>query len=155
MQPDAGQNATAKGAPDRSHKGSLMPEMTFSDPEGRKLRLADLKGQPVLINLWATWCAGCLAELPQLNKLAASGFRVVTISQDMQQLERVPEFLRARGGPDLEAWLDPQSELSFHYGSGALPTTLLYDSAGREVWRVVGERDWLDKQSQQLLAEAE
>lgn len=131
-----------------------MPDFSFADPAGKSLRLHDLKGKPVLINLWATWCAPCVAELPTLNALAArGGLRVLAVSQDMAQPGKVAEFLKTRGGAALEPWLDPQNELSFHYATGTLPTTILYDAAGREVWRFVGERDWGDAESAALLAE--
>ena len=130
-----------------------MPEMTFSDPAGKSLRLTSLKGRPLLVNLWATWCAPCIAELPKLDKLAGT-IRVVTVSQDMSRTEAVPAFLAKRGVTKLEPWLDPQNDLSFHYGTGTLPTSVLYDAQGREVWRVVGELDWTGPEAAKLLAEA-
>ena len=158
-QPQASESAApaapSKGTLDASHKGSQLPDFTLSDPAGKQLRLADLKGQPVLINLWATWCAPCIKELPQLDKLAASGkVRVVTVSQDTGQPEKVGGFLKERGIAKLEPWLDPKNDLSFHYGTGTLPTTVYYDAGGREVWRYVGERDWGGAETDALLAQA-
>jgi thiol-disulfide isomerase/thioredoxin len=144
----------AKGI-DRSHKGSLAPTMTVANPAGHKLAFADLEGEPYLVNLWATWCAPCVTELPTLDKLAASGrIRVVTISQDSGEPAKVAEFLKDKGLANLEPWLDPQNDLSFHYATGTLPTTVLYDSQGREVWRFVGEHDWSAAETASLLAEA-
>ena len=143
------------GVIDASHKGSAMPDFTLADPAGRQLKLADLKGKPVLINLWATWCAPCIKELPQLDALAKAGtVRVVTVSQDSGQPEKVGAFLKERGIARLEPWLDPKNDLSFHYGSGTLPTTIYYDAQGREVWRYVGERDWGAAETRALLAQA-
>lgn len=151
----AAESRTPKGLLDASHKGSQLPDFTLSDPSGKQLKLADLKGEPALINLWATWCAPCVKELPQLDVLAASGkVRVVTVSQDMGQPEKVGAFLKERGIAKLEAWLDPQNDLSFHYGTGTLPTTIYYDAQGREVWRYVGERDWSGAETDALLAQA-
>ena len=59
------------GTLDISKRGEAMPELTFSDTEGKTLRTADLKGKPVLVNLWATWCAPCVKEMPLLDELAA------------------------------------------------------------------------------------
>ncbi|MFA7586029.1 MAG: TlpA disulfide reductase family protein, partial [Novosphingobium sp.] len=142
--PSASANSAApavpKGAIDRSHKGSLMPELVLSDPAGRQLRLSTLKGKPVLVNLWATWCAPCVTELPMLDTLAGQGkLRVLTVSQDMGEPEKVAAFLADRKLTALEPWLDPQNDLSFHYGTGTLPTTILYDAQGREIWRFIGE----------------
>ena len=65
-----------------------MPDFQLKDPAGKELNLASLKGKPLLINLWATWCAPCVAELPQLDKLAGDhpGLKVLTVNQDMDKL---------------------------------------------------------------------
>jgi len=68
--PNAAGGEELKGTLDRSHKGDELPPFTLADPEGNQLKLPSLKGKPVLINLWATWCAPCIAELPTLNAIA-------------------------------------------------------------------------------------
>lgn len=127
------------GKIDRSHAGQAMPQATFSDPAGAKLNLASLKGKPVLINLWATWCAPCVKELPTLDALAAKGVNVVTVSQDTGEPAKVAAALHYA---HLHPWLDPDNTLGFYYNSGVLPTSVLYDAQGREVWRMVGGHDW-------------
>lgn len=149
--PQAG-GQPAKGLIDRTNKGARLPDFTLEDPAGQKLRLGDLKGQPVLINLWATWCAPCIKELPLLDKLSGK-VKVVTVSQDSADPQKVGAFLNDRG-LKLPAWLDPKNDLSFHYGTGTLPTTIYYDAGGREVWRFIGERDWSDAETAKLLTEA-
>src|SRR5688500_4401675 len=54
----------ATGRLDRSHAGSAAPATTFEDPDGAPASLGDFRGRPVLVNLWATWCAPCVAEMP-------------------------------------------------------------------------------------------
>lgn len=150
----AAAGAPAKGA-DRSHRGSPLPTLSFADPAGGKLALASLKGKPVLINLWATWCAPCVKELPTLEALAASGkVRVVTVSQDSGEPAKVAAFLKGKGLTRLEPWLDPNNDLAFQYDGGTLPMTVLYDSTGQEVWRFTGDNDWSSAQTAELLAEA-
>jgi thiol-disulfide isomerase/thioredoxin len=146
--------AAKAGTVDRSHKGSLLPDFTLRDPAGRELQLKSLHGAPVLINLWATWCAPCVAELPALDRLAQrGGVKVLTISQDMGQPDKVSSFLKQRGVTRLEAWLDPANDLAFHYGAQILPTSILYDANGREVWRVTGPLEWDGTEAARLLAE--
>jgi thiol-disulfide isomerase/thioredoxin len=143
------------GTLDRSHKGAPLPAVTVKDPAGRTLKLADLKG-PVLINLWATWCAPCVTELPQLDRLAADRagkLKVVTVSQDMGEGAKVAEFLKGKSLTRLEPWLDPENDLAFKYGGGTLPTTVFYDARGQEVWRFVGGHDWTSAETAKMLAE--
>lgn len=146
-----------KGTLDRGQKGSPIPDFTLADQQGKQLSLPSLKGKPLLVNLWATWCAPCVAELPTLDKLAGdrSGhLRVLTVSQDMAGTEKVADFLKSRGGAHLEPWLDPKNDLAFHYQAGTLPTTILYDAQGLEVWRYVGGHDWSGAEAAALIAES-
>ena len=162
-QASASASAPASGAPealtgkiDRSHKGSLLPDFTMTDAAGSKLRLTELKGKPVLVNLWATWCAPCVTELPTLNALsnrADAGVRVVTISQDTTGPDKVQAFLDARGFAQLPAWVDAKGDLPIHYQVNTLPTTIYYDAAGKEVWRFVGGHDWGSAETAKMLAE--
>ncbi|MFM6932569.1 MAG: TlpA family protein disulfide reductase [Novosphingobium sp.] len=138
------------GEPDCSKQGNELPDFTLVDPSGKKLAMASLKGKPLLVNLWATWCAPCVAELPQLDKLAGGKLKVLTVSQDMQT-EKVADFLKQRGVKNLEPWLDEKNELSAHYDIQTLPTTILYDAEGREVWRVTGPREWDSQATKALL----
>ena len=141
---------------DRSHKGSAMPDFQLKDPAGKELNLASLKGKRVLINLWATWCAPCIAELPQLDAITGNntGLKVLTINQDTQKLDTVTKFLSDRGAKHLEPWLNPDNSVMFQYDAQALPTTVLYGSDGREIWRTSGPRDWASAESAALIAEA-
>lgn len=128
--------------------------MTLHDARGKSLDLQTLRGKPLLLNLWATWCAPCIAELPTLNELARTRegrLRILTVSQDMENTGKVARFLKERGFDRLEAWLDPESNLAFELGASSLPTTILYDSEGIEVWRYLGDNDWTSEQAAALL----
>jgi thiol-disulfide isomerase/thioredoxin len=150
------------GKIDRSHKGSAMPQASLTDAAGARMTLASLNGKPVLINLWATWCAPCVKELPTLDALAAretGRLAVVTVSQDMAPTDKsggdkVAAALAAHSHGHLHPWLDPDNTLGFFYNSGELPTSVLYDANGHEVWRMVGAHDWSGADSQGLIAPA-
>ena len=78
--------------------GHPAPDFELKTLEGDTLRLSDFKGQPVLVNFWATWCGPCIIEFPELVKFqrmyGGRNFRVVTISVDRPQLKtKVVEFL--------------------------------------------------------------
>lgn len=147
----AAASAPTPGAVDRTHKGEPAPAAAFETPDGKPTTLAAFAGQPFLVNLWATWCAPCVAELPTLDALAASGARVVAVSQDMDAAKPAP-FLRAKGAAHLVPYRDPKLALSVAYAAN-LPTSIFYDAGGRELWRVSGGRDWRGAEARALLAE--
>jgi thiol-disulfide isomerase/thioredoxin len=145
---------------DRSHKGAAAPDASFSTPDATPITLAKFRGVPVLVNLWATWCAPCVKELPTLDKLAATHridgqFAVVAVSQDDGPQASVNAFLKKLNVTDLGAYHDPKSALSAALGPDTvLPTTILYDANGKEVWRYVGDLDWTGAEAAKLLSEA-
>lgn len=158
-QPQPSQAAPAAAADklDRSHKGEPLPAVTLVDNTGETLDLASFKGTPLLINLWATWCAPCIAEMPTLDALIGReeelGLTVLPISQDMGQQDKVVEILRRRKLDRIQPWLDEKGDLGFKYG-GNLPVTVLFDRQGREVWRYTGGHDWTSPAALKLIAEA-
>jgi thiol-disulfide isomerase/thioredoxin len=86
------------------------PEITFSDAAGNTLRLADFKGKVVLVNLWATWCAPCVKEMPALDRLQAklggADFAVLALSIDREGLAKVQPFFDAHKIAALAPYLD-------------------------------------------------
>jgi thiol-disulfide isomerase/thioredoxin len=155
----AAEPAGPKQGLDRSRKGRPAPAVTFKDPDGGDISLADLRGEPVLMNLWATWCAPCVKELPTLNQLSqtrgADGkLTVIAVSQDMGPQNSVNAFLETLKVDDLGAFHDPAMALSGALQAEVLPTTVLFDADGREVWRYVGDFDWSGEEAAKLLAEA-
>ncbi|WP_254514983.1 TlpA family protein disulfide reductase [Novosphingobium sp. G106] len=144
------------GAIDYTHKGSPLPAFSLTDAAGKTTKLAAFKGKPLLVNLWATWCAPCVLELPMLDKLAETRggeIKVLTVSQDMTGTEKVAPFLEGKGLKHLEPWLDQRNDLAFQYGASTLPTTVYYDASGKEVWRYVGGHDWTSADTAKMLAE--
>jgi len=144
---------------DRSRKGKPAPTAAFKDPDGGDISLADFRGAPVLVNLWATWCAPCVKELPTLDSLSQSHavdgeLAIVAVSQDMGPHNSVKAFLETLKVKDLGAYHDPQMALSAGLQAEVLPTTILFDKDGREVWRYVGDLDWSGPEAAKLLAEA-
>lgn len=133
------------GKLDISQRGTAMIDTTFQAPDGSTVQLSDFTGKPLLVNIWATWCAPCIVEMPMLDNLAArekDRLKVLTVSQDIQGAEKVVPFFKRGNFQELEPYVDPENGLSFGFGSGLMPTTVLYDAQGKEVWRVIGAMDW-------------
>jgi thiol-disulfide isomerase/thioredoxin len=140
----------------RDHKGSAMPAVLFDDPKGKPVKLADFAGKPLLVNLWASWCAPCVKELPTLDQLARTGsVQVLAVSQDSGTRASVVAFLHDRRIAALEPYQDSKMGLSGALGPDTvLPTSILFDADGKEVWRYVGDFDWTSPEAAKLLAEA-
>ncbi len=159
--PDTAQESSTTPAPtgeiDRSQAGTLMPASNVRDLQGDVLNMGALQGTPVLVNLWATWCAPCVKEMPLLDELAVDydgELRVLTVSQDMQGAEKVGPFFAERDFAMLGSWMDPEGELGFAIGGGVMPTTVLYDAMGQEIWRVSGDYDWSSEDARAAIDEA-
>src|SRR3954464_8854624 len=145
------------GKIDRGHAGKAAPQTPFLDPDGQETSLAELEGKPLLVNLWATWCAPCVQELPTLDTLAAAQrgkLQVLAVSQDMGGPEKVDAFFAKQHFTTLEAYRDPKMQLMTDLGVEVLPTTILFDAEGREQWRVTGQLDWRGAEAAGLLKEA-
>ncbi|UIJ45419.1 TlpA family protein disulfide reductase [Sphingomonas cannabina] len=147
--------APKAGSFDATHKGEAAPDFAFRDPAGKDVTLADYRGKPVLLNLWATWCAPCIKEMPSLDALAAregAKLQVIALAQDLDP-SKVAPFWAKGGYKAIRPSLDPK--IAFSTGLGAnLPTTILYDSRGKEVWRVSGAVDWTGAEAAKALAVA-
>jgi len=166
QKPEAQQGEAAEGVPagpkrgiDRSHAGAGAPNSVFHDPDGEDISLEEFRGVPVLVNLWASWCAPCIKELPTLGKLEESHavdgqLGVIAVSQDMAPKSSVDAFLADRHIGRFAAYHDPEMGLSTALQVQTMPTSVLYDAQGREVWRYVGDLDWTGAEATKLLAEA-
>ena len=158
-QEPAAENAADETGPSkgllRDKAGQPLPDVELRNADDDPATLADAEGKPLLVNIWATWCAPCVKELPTLQALAARAGapRVIAVSQDMAPRGSVDAFLDENKLADLEVWHDPKMALSSATGAEVLPTTILYDAKGHEVWRYVGDLDWTGEEARKLLAE--
>lgn len=154
----SGDKQVLAGEIDRSFAGEPIPALTFSDPTGNSLDLSAPGGTPVLVNLWATWCAPCVVEMPLLDELAQQmegRLKVVTVSQDLRGADLVAPFFAERDFAKIEPWLDPEGRFPAAVGGdGGLPLTVLYDASGRELFRVAGGYDWASEEAIAAIEEA-
>ena len=129
---------------DRSHAGEPGPAgVSWEMKGGSKQKLADHQGMRMLVNLWATWCAPCIAEMPALDRLAgAVPVMVLPISEDMEGWQAVDKFWGKGKFKNIESGLDQPGSYAEAVKAKGLPVTILYDEQGKEIWRVAGTLDW-------------
>jgi thiol-disulfide isomerase/thioredoxin len=141
------------GAPQEAALGQFTPldpprpapALTFTGRDGTPRSLADFRGRWVLVNLWATWCAPCVREMPSLDRLqAALGTRlaIVAISEDRGAAPVVDPFLEKLGLKQLAIYLDPKGAAGQALKARGLPTSVLIDGEGRMVGMLEGAAEW-------------
>ncbi len=139
--------------------GKSAPDMPFTGADGREVALTDFAGRPLLVNFWATWCVPCKIEMPTLDALAeleSGKVTVIAIAQDLKGRAPVRAFFDQSDIVNLEPYTDKSNRVWGEIGgTPKLPTTILYNSEGREVWRVTGGLEWDDAEITALLAEAD
>lgn len=121
-------------------------DIGFENADGRRLTLSDFAGKVVVLNVWATWCPPCRAEMPSLDRLAgmvrADGIEVVALSTDRGGLPKVRGFFDEIGVKNLPIYTDPANEIARKAALVGLPVTLILDRQGREVARLTGDAEW-------------
>jgi thiol-disulfide isomerase/thioredoxin len=126
-----------------------LPALYFYDKSGHKVTLDDFRGKVVLVNLWATWCTPCVAELPSLDRLQkmlpGDKFMVVAISMDNSSLKDIAGFLKKKGVKNLDVYWDKDRQAPLKWQYDGLPTSFLLDRDGNVVKRYDGPEVWDDK----------
>ena len=123
-----------------------LPSIRFIDGTGQSRSLADLRGQPLILNIWATWCVPCRQEMPTLDRLQAvlkgSDTLVVPLSIDSKGIPAVAAFYREIGITSLGIYVDQAGDATHLLGISGIPTTLMIDRDGREIGRKIGPAEW-------------
>jgi thiol-disulfide isomerase/thioredoxin len=122
------------------------PNVHFADAMGNRHALDAFRGRYVLVNLWATWCAPCVAELPSLARLAAHapGLKVLAINTDHEKVDAAG-FLKSHGAGSLPVYLDSERMMLRSFVVPGLPTTILIGPDGKVVARAEGPAEWGSK----------
>ncbi len=134
--------------------GTAAPDFAARDMRGRPVSLEQLRGQVVLVNIWATWCGPCRDEMPSLQRLherlGARGLHVVAVSVDGASAaeraagdpRRLVEAFAREMGLDFTLWLDPSGEVQRTYRTTGVPESFLVDRDGTIVKKVIGATEW-------------
>jgi thiol-disulfide isomerase/thioredoxin len=154
--PSSGHGSAAEAEtdlPDRTILGEFMrsaqrspaPSITFSEIAGDTVPLTDFRGKLVVVNLWATWCAPCLREMPSLDRLQShfgERLAVLAVSEDRGGSKIVEPFITKLGLKSVKFFVDPKSEVGHALNVRGLPTSVLIDREGKVLGRVEGAADW-------------
>jgi cytochrome c biogenesis protein CcmG/thiol:disulfide interchange protein DsbE len=143
--------------------GSSAPEVRASDLGGRPVALSSLRGQVVLLNIWATWCGPCQQEMPSMQRLYQQlhpeGLRIVAVSIDAapgrldgdgREGGDVGVFARQLG-LTFDIWRDPAGQIGRDYRTTGVPESFLVDRDGRIVKKVIGATEWDDPATLELV----
>ncbi len=122
------------------------PRITFVAADGSPHQLSDFEGRGMVVNLWATWCAPCVAELPALaelaRRLAPSDIAVLPLSSDRGGAAAVRAFFESHGITGLPILIDPKGAAAEALRAPGIPITVLIDAKGMERARLEGPADW-------------
>ncbi|MGJ0452534.1 MAG: thiol:disulfide interchange protein TlpA [Methylocystis sp.] len=143
-------------------KPEPMPDYAFDGPDGAPVSLGSFKGKTALLNIWATWCVPCRAEMPALDRLqeafAGQNFQVVAVNVDTTRLERAKAFLAETGVKSLTYYGDPKANLFYEMKQSGkalgLPTTLLIGPDGCQIGLMNGPAAWDSADAKALISRA-
>ena len=124
--------------------------LTFLDAKNKQLNLNDYKGNLILLNFWATWCAPCKEEMPSLDSLQEnkdlSNLKIFPINVGQDDTNKSLEFFADLGIKNLSFYFDSPVTLAKKFGLRGIPTSILFNKEGFEFARVVGSMDFQNKE---------
>jgi len=125
-------------------KPTQIKELKFKDSDLQEVDLTNKKGNIMIINFWATWCAPCKREMPSLEKLTNQfpQIKVYAINMEKPNKIKVRDFFRSINVASLETYYDPEFKLVKQFKMRGLPTSILIDKNGKEFAKIIGEIDF-------------
>jgi thiol-disulfide isomerase/thioredoxin len=140
----------------------MLPSVRLFHLDGGSVDLASLRGRPLLLNFWASWCAACRIELPVLDKLRESrkDLNIIAVSEDRGTREQVARFARTLGIRNVPIYLDPNGYVAHSdaenrrgapFSLYGMPITYLAGSSGRVLGYMPGAADWTEPSAQALI----
>ena len=134
-------------------EGKAAPVLDLADLDGKTWTLAALKGQPVMLNFWASWCEPCRAEMPSLELVATRHERAGLVILAVNYKEPAPvikRFLELRPF-SLPILLDRDGAAAAAWTPRVFPTTVLIDRSGTPRYSVLGDLDWMGVEARELI----
>ena len=123
--------------------------ITFLDIKNNELNLNDYRGNLILLNFWATWCAPCKKEMPSLDTLAIrkdlNNLKIFPINVGQDNIEKASKFFKDIKIKNLELYFDSPITLAKKFKLRGIPTSVLFNKQGEEFARIIGSIDFEDK----------
>ncbi len=128
-------------------KPTIIKELKFKDSNLQDVDLTNKKGNIMILNFWATWCAPCKREMPSLEKLTNQfpQIKVYAINMEKPNKLKIRDFFRIIDVVSLDTYYDPGFKLVKQFKMRGLPTSILIDKNGDEFGRVIGEVDFVSE----------
>ena len=124
-------------------------ELSFLDDKNRLLDINEFKGNLILLNFWATWCAPCKEEMPSLDLLQINkdlnNIKIFPINVGQDNIEKSTKFFENLKIENLELYFDAPITLAKKFGLRGIPTSILFNKEGFEFARIIGSIDFEDK----------
>jgi thiol-disulfide isomerase/thioredoxin len=131
------------------------PDGVFVTADGASHRLSEFRGRGMVVNMWATWCAPCGAEMPSLEALsralAPQDIAVLPLSSDRGGAEAVAAWYESHGITALPVLLDPKGALARAFDARGIPTSVVINRTGDITARLEGPADWSSPEAQALI----
>ena len=134
-------------------KPKVIKELKFKDLNLQEIDLTNKKGNIMILNFWATWCAPCRREMPSLERLTHNypEIKVYAINMEKPNKLKAQDFFKFVGVLSLDIYFDPELKLVKQFQLRGLPMSILIDKTGKEFGRVVGEIDFMDENFIEIL----
>jgi thiol-disulfide isomerase/thioredoxin len=124
--------------------------VTFKDINQKNLNLNDFKGNLVILNFWATWCAPCKEEMPSLDNLQSNSnldnLKIFPINIGQENISKSKLFFKQLNIQNLDIYIDSSITLAKKFGLRGVPTTILFNKQGKEFARIMGSIDFNNKE---------
>lgn len=144
---DISSDASSSELPEVGYKA---PNFSLNDMNGKRVSLSDYKGKVVFLNIWATWCPPCIAEMPSIekmyNRFKSDRFEVMAVSVDSKGFDVVFPFVK-NAGMSFPVLLDPEDTVTRLYNINSIPQTIIIGADGIIILKIAGARDWSSEKS--------
>ena len=123
--------------------------LTFLDAKNEQLNLNEHKGNLIILNFWATWCAPCKEEMPSLDLLQSNNklnnLKIFPINVGQEDVEKASKFFKDLKIQNLDLYFDSSVNLTKKFGLRGIPTSVLFNKEGEEFARIIGSINFQDK----------